>query len=161
MKEINGTVVKGEKGNAKITRENQKKYHTEVDVIPDELNTEITRERIDKLMKSAGENQVTLARRLGYADGSSLSRAMRAENPDTKANEQPRKFPLVILIKLAKHYNVTTDYLLGLTEFPEPNHMGDSEQLEHSLYCSMSSMLNSLSKDRRQHLLEKLMEDNK
>ncbi len=32
-----------------------------------------------------------------------------------------REIPVHLLIKLAKHYNVSTDYLLGLTDNPKRN----------------------------------------
>lgn len=160
MKEMKETVVENKKGNANITRENQTDYCNEVDVLPDVEYEGTMWGRIDKLMKSTGDNLVTLARRLGYADASSLSRARPGRDKERKPRK-PRKISLVNLIKLAKHFNVSTDFLLGLTDSPEPNHMKDSEQLEHIFYCLITLMLNFLPEDRRKPFMEKVMQDNK
>ncbi|HBD01328.1 MAG TPA: hypothetical protein DC053_21445 [Lachnoclostridium sp.] len=157
MKDMKETVVENKKGNAEITRENQTDYCTEVDLLPDVEYEETSWSRIETLMKSTGDNLRTLARRIGYADVSSLSRA----RPGVKTKRKPRKISVVNLKKLAKYFNVSADYLLGLTDFPEPNHMKDSEQLEHIFYCLISLMLNFLPEDRRQPFMEKVMRDNK
>lgn len=155
MRETKEKVSENEKNTEKSKRDNQKKYCLEVDLLPDDANEKITWNRIDELMESTGEKLVTLARVLGYEDASSLSRT----RPGRK--RKPRKISVVNLIKLAKHFKVSTDYLLDLTEFQEPNHMKDSEQLEHIFYCIISLMLNFLPEDKRQPLMEKLMQDNK
>lgn len=151
MKEINETVVKGEKGNAKITRENQKKYHTEVDVILDIEYEKIMWDRINNLMEKKKITYEKLSRILGYQDGSSLSRIKKGDS----------KFSIQHIIKLSKYFNVSIDYLLGRTNIKELHHIEVPEEYESDFHDLISAMIKFLPKDRYQPFLEKLMEDNK
>ncbi len=134
----------------KITRENQKDYSFKVEILPEVPYEEIMWKRINELKKDAGETQDSLAIRLGYADGSSLSRAKNDKN----------KLSTVNIIKIAKHYNVSTDYLLGLTDIRVLKYNGESEFKEEILHYSITEMLKLLPKNRHSQLLEKIMQEN-
>jgi transcriptional regulator with XRE-family HTH domain len=151
MKEIKETVVENKKGNAKITRENQTKYHTEVDLIPDVEYKDVMWRRIKDLMKDKNINYETLSRILGYEHGSSLSRIKKGE----------REFSLQHILKLSKYFNVSIDYLLGRTEIKELHHIDAPEEYESNFHCLISTMLNFLPEDRRQPFMEKVLQDNK
>lgn len=151
MKDVNKTVVENKKGNAKLTRENQTKYHTEVDLIPIGKREGTRWDRIRELMKLTGDKLITIAKRLGYVDSTFLSKQRKDE----------QELSTVTIIKLAKHFKVSTDYLLGLTSFKNPYNMEETEQLEYIFHCLISTMLNFLPEDRRQPFMEKVMRDNK
>lgn len=63
------------------------------------------KQRLKKLRKENGEKQETLAKIIGVSP-------MTISGYETKGNEP--KFE--ILIKIADHYKVTTDYLIGRSE---------------------------------------------
>lgn len=42
------------------------------------------------------------------------------QNTYSQYENGKRQLPIDILIKLAKYYNVSTDYILELTDYPEP-----------------------------------------
>lgn len=68
-------------------------------------NDNIIGERIKELRNRAGEKQTTLARAI-YVCGSSVTHYENGERiPDA-----------VTIAAIAKHYNVSADYLLGLTD---------------------------------------------
>lgn len=150
MKETRDNIAGSKKDPQEITRENQKKYHLEVDLLPDSTNGEAMWKRINELMMSNGDSLVNLSRRLGYEDSSSLSR-LRKKNA---------VFSTVNIVKLAKHYNVSTDYLLGLTEINNPKYMEESDYLEETFNCLIPVMLKFLPEDRRQAFMVKLMQKN-
>lgn len=133
-----------------ITRENQTKYACEVDLLPNTANGKIMWERISELMDFYGEKLVTISRRLGYEDSSSLSRS-RTDNV---------MLSTVNVIKLAKYFNVSTDYLLGLTNLEKSNYMEETEKLEEIYHCLISSFLEVLPEERHQPFLEKLIQKN-
>ncbi|WP_313186910.1 helix-turn-helix transcriptional regulator [Lacrimispora sp.] len=151
MKDVNKTVVENKKRNAKLTRENQTKYCKEVEPISVNGYQITMWKRFEDLLKSTGDKLEFVAKKSGYKDASSFSRA-RSNNS---------KLSIANVIKIAKFFNVSTDYLLGLTSFKNPNNMEETEQLEHIFQCLISTMLNFLPEDRRQPFIEKLMQDNK
>jgi len=65
-------------------------------------------ERFDLLAKQNNSNVNTVAKKLGVSSGSVTS---------WKNGTVPNS---AIVSKLAQHFNVTTDYLLGLSEDPTP-----------------------------------------
>ncbi len=66
-------------------------------------------ERITELRKAHGMNQIEMAEQLGL----SQNQVSRYETGATNPNPQT-------LAKIAKLLNTTSDYLLGLTDSPEP-----------------------------------------
>lgn len=134
----------------KITRENQKDYSLKAEVLPDIAYEKIMWKRIDELREAAGDTQDSLAIKLGYADASSLSRAKTAKSKLSTPN----------IIKIATHYNVSTDYLLGLTDISELKYNGESEFKEEILHYSITEMLKLLPKNKHPQLLKKIMQEN-
>ena len=42
------------------------------------------------------------------------------QNTYSQYENGQRQLPIIVLISLAKYYNTSTDYILGLTDNPEP-----------------------------------------
>lgn len=67
--------------------------------------------RLKKLRESADISQVALGKKLGMANTTLSMYESDNRQPDNDA-----------LIKIAKFFNCTTDYLLGLSQHPTPKH---------------------------------------
>ncbi len=65
--------------------------------------------RISELRKERGLNQTQIAKELNMSQ-TGYSKYETGEND----------IPTAVLIKLSLYYGVSVDYLLNLTEFPEP-----------------------------------------
>ena len=87
--------------------------------------------RLQCLRKEAGLNQTELAEKLG-ASRASIS---AYENGDRTAS-------IEFLAKAAEYFHVSTDWLLGLAEFPrmDPDLVEMIQDLSHAMECSLFAM---------------------
>lgn len=84
------------------------------------MNTSLTLgERIDDLMKEKGINNAQLAQIIDTPPGN-LSKIRNGENTNPKIG---------LIIALAKYFNVTSDYLLGLSEYKTYQNAATGETL--------------------------------
>ena len=67
-------------------------------------------ERLGDLMNGEGINQIELAEKLGVS-GSMISRIVKGQTQTINSDT---------LVKLAKYFNVSTDFLTGTTDIPDP-----------------------------------------
>lgn len=91
------------------------------------------RNRIKDLLKQKGLTQAELAQRIG-SSGSSLSRFL-SEKTDKLGDEN--------LLRIARVFNVSTDFLLGETDIPDRMNydiveLGLSAQAAHNLYTNQA-----------------------
>jgi len=78
--------------------------------------------RIKELRENYSISQVEMADELGVSQQS----ISRIEN-------YPEKMPVDLLISISRKYEVSTDYLLGLTNTKTVNRVTDSKEIEPSL----------------------------
>ena len=105
--------------------------------------SERTPEIIRNLREDHELKQDTIAKHLGVV-----------QQTYTNYEKGHTTLPLDYLVKLAKFYNVSSDFLLGLTTFQKPSTEMDKIYVQGKTLGEIASALSTLSTEKRKMLLD-------